>query len=157
MMYGAALKKNNPWIFNGLCKPWISTHLPIHLFFGWCLQLLLASLQVAIGVAHDRKRRWVVQLFHLANIGGFLLLPLECWKCDPSHLSFTPTASPTTFGSQEEQHIPPIRNKEKVKTDSEWSESGRNIYVNINHLPKKKWIRSFWVGCLRISKKRECK
>jgi hypothetical protein len=48
------------------------------------------------------------------NIGRFLLRPLERGQRDISHLPITPGVSPATTGNQEEQHIKPERNKEKV-------------------------------------------
>jgi hypothetical protein len=60
-----------------------------------------------------------------------------------SRLPTTPRAPPSMIGAWEEQHIQPIRNKEKAKTDSDWSESfGQQncklANVNTSRLPKKK-------------------
>jgi hypothetical protein len=40
---------------------------------------------VVAGVAIDVIGWWFVQLVTHVNVGGFLLLPLECEKCDVDH------------------------------------------------------------------------
>jgi hypothetical protein len=48
---------------------------------------------------------------------------VESEDCDTGQCPIPPTASPTTFANWEEQHILPIRIKEKEKADSDWSVS----------------------------------
>jgi hypothetical protein len=45
---------------------------------------------LATGEAVDVIGRQLVQLFHLANTGGFLLLPLECGKWDTGSIPTKP-------------------------------------------------------------------
>ncbi len=55
-------------------------------------------------------------LFHHATIGKFLLLPLECRKCDTSCPPITSRAIFATTRDLSQQHIQPIgRNRESVK------------------------------------------
>ncbi len=82
------------------------------------------------GEALDVIGRWIVQLFHRTKTCRFLLLPLECGSA-----TIAP-ASPATFGNWVEQHVQSIRNKEKVKTDSDWSESKEKQTVEIRRLLK---------------------
>jgi hypothetical protein len=62
----------------------------------------------------------VVQIFHSVNRGGFLLLPLECAKCDGSCYPITPRAH---HQKPEREYIQSIGNKEckrrKCGTDSD--------------------------------------
>jgi hypothetical protein len=67
-----------------------------------------------LGVALDVIERQIVQLFHYTSIGGFLLLPSERGKWTLAvFLIYLATSS--TICNRKEQHIQPIRNKEKVK------------------------------------------
>ncbi len=68
-----------------------------------------------------------MKLFHATSESRFILYPLESRKCDTGCLPIPPRASPTSFGNHEEQHNQPILNKEKVRPDSDWSESEGNI------------------------------
>jgi hypothetical protein len=52
-------------------------------------------------------------------------------RYDSSRLPTTPRAPPSMIGAWEEQHIQPIRIKEKAKTDSDWSESFGQRQVKI--------------------------
>ncbi len=67
----------------------------------------------------DVMGRQLVQLFHYIATGELLLFPLGSRKCDISHLLFTPRASAVTKKST----IQPMRNQEKVKSDSDKSGS----------------------------------
>ncbi len=91
---------------------------------------------IATGVALGGIGKQILQLFHYANTGGFLQLPLESRECDSSCLSIMPRYSPATIETMEEQHIQRIRNKEKVKNrfwlaqerredNGEWELEGR--------------------------------
>ncbi len=51
------------------------------------------------GVDLDAIVRRVVQSFHHANTGGFLLSPLESRKCNISYLPNTLRTSPATTGN----------------------------------------------------------
>ncbi len=63
----------------------------------------------------DVTGRWLGELYGHDSTIGFLLLQLECGKCDTNLLPIRPRASPTTLGKGEEQLTQLIRNKEKVK------------------------------------------
>jgi hypothetical protein len=52
---------------------------------------------MAAGEAIVVIERQLVQLFHHNNIGRFLLLPLECGKCNTSCFPITSRASPATI------------------------------------------------------------
>jgi hypothetical protein len=81
---------------------------------------------MAAGVALDVIGRRLVQPSYQASTGTFLLLPLNSRKCNAtSHLRSTPRATTTANGNHIEQHSEPIGNKEKVKTDFDWSEYGK--------------------------------
>ncbi len=57
----------------------------------------------------------MVQLFCHVNPGGFLLFLLECRRCNTSHNTLTPKATPATIKNQEEQHIEKKGNKKYEK------------------------------------------
>jgi hypothetical protein len=50
---------------------------------------------------------------------------------DSSHIPILPRTSPTTIRNHEEQHIQPIRDEGKMKTDSDWSESEGKICESV--------------------------
>jgi hypothetical protein len=47
------------------------------------------------------------------------------------HLPITPRATLSAEGNQEELQVEPIKNKEKVRTDSDWPESFGNRHMDL--------------------------
>jgi hypothetical protein len=66
-------------------------------------------------VALDGKGWQVVKLFHHANIGGFLHLPLESGKCNASCIQSTSRTTPSTIRGLTQQHMQPIETKNTKK------------------------------------------
>ncbi len=66
-----------------------------------------------------------VQLFHHINTYRFspVALQSKSGKCNISGLPITHRASPATTGTCEDHHTQPGRNRKRLKTDSDWSES----------------------------------
>jgi hypothetical protein len=119
----------------GLCSFYAthSKRLPIHFFTGGCIvltliapylpqaasqlplcapQLPLCAPPIVTGVALDGIGWWVVYLFYIlckfwriSLVGEFLLLPLECGKCNTRCTPITPRAIPAITGSRREEQI----------------------------------------------------
>ncbi len=87
---------------------------------------------MAAGVSLDVIGRRLVQPSYQASTRIFLQLRLNSRKCNAtSHLRSTRRATTTANGNRIEQHSEPIGNKEKVKTDSDWSEYGKWQYYPV--------------------------
>ncbi len=71
---------------------------------------------------HNRKVS-LVHLFHHTKTGEFLLFLSESSKCDTHSPPFTPRASSATIKNWGKKHIQHARDKKRVKTDSDQSES----------------------------------
>ncbi len=54
----------------------------------------------------------------LTNTGGFLLVPLECGKCESNCFPITSRASPATIKNWDVHYFQPRRKKEKVENRS---------------------------------------
>ncbi len=88
-----------------------------------------------------------MQLFHHANRGGFLLLPIDNRKSETSSLPSTPRASPAITKNQEIATHSINKKQEKVTKQiligsrargRKWKVKGG--YFNISCLKKGKWI-----------------
>jgi hypothetical protein len=64
------------------------------------------------GVSLDLMGRWIVQLFHHNNIGGFSPVVFRKWQVQHMSVYFiSPRATPCTLENQRDQHIQSIESK----------------------------------------------